>query len=43
MKFEDFLAEHLKDENVKREYDALEPEFQIIHAMLDARLAENLT
>lgn len=42
MMFEDFLQEHLKDENVKRGYDALEPEFQIIHAMLDARLAAGL-
>lgn len=43
MTLDELMNEMLKDENVKREYDALEPEFQIIHAMLDARLAENLT
>lgn len=43
MRFEDVLKEHLADEEVKREYDALEPEFQIVRAMLDARIAENMT
>lgn len=43
MRFEDVLQEHLTDEEVKREYDALEPEFQIVRAMLDARIAENMT
>lgn len=43
MKLEKMMEEMLKDENVKREYDALEPEFQILHAMLDARMKENLT
>lgn len=35
--FKDFLNEQLKDENLKKEYDALEPEFTIIQAMIDAR------
>lgn len=43
MKLEELMKEMLKDENVKREYDALEPEFQIIRAMLDARIEEELT
>lgn len=43
MKLEDFMQELLTDEEVKREYDALEPEFQIVRAMLEARIAENMT
>ena len=42
-KFNDFLAEQLKDPAVKREYDALEPEFVIIQAIIDARKATGLT
>lgn len=41
--FNDFLNEQLKDENFKREYDALEPEFAVIRAMLDARKLTGLT
>ncbi len=32
--FKDFLNEQLKDENFKKEYDALRPEMAIIQAML---------
>ena len=38
-KFNDFLNEQLKDPEVKKEYDALAPEFAIIQAMIDARQA----
>lgn len=41
--FNDFLNEQLKNPNIKKEYDALEPEFSIIQAMLDARKAAGLT
>ena len=41
--FEDFLQEQLSDPEVKKEYDALQPEFEIIRAMLDARIESNLT
>ncbi len=41
--FNDFLNEQLKNENIKREYDALEPEFAIIQAMIDARKETGLT
>ena len=37
--FNAYLKEQLKDPAVKAEYDALEPEFSIIHAMIDARKA----
>ena len=41
--FKDFLNEQLKDENFKKEYDALEPEFTIIKAMIDARKNSGMT
>ena len=37
------MNEQLKNENFKKEYDALEAEFSIIQAMLDARKASGLT
>jgi DNA-binding XRE family transcriptional regulator len=37
------LNELLKDPDFKKEYDALEPEFQIIRAILDGRRKKNLT
>lgn len=43
MRFEDYKQKALMDEEVKAEYDALEPEFQIIRAMLDARIEQNLS
>lgn len=41
--YSDFLKEQLNDSTVKAEYDALEPEFAIIQAMIDARKASGLT
>ena len=41
--FDEFLAEQLKDPEFKKEYDALEPEFAIIQAMIDARKESGLT
>ena len=42
-KFDDFLAEQLQDEEFRKEYDALKPEFDIIRAIIDARVSQNLT
>lgn len=42
-RFNDFLANQLKDPEIKEEYDALEPEFTIIQAMIDARKTTGLT
>lgn len=42
-KYRDFLEEQLEDPAVKAEYDALEPEFSVIQAMIDARRAAGLT
>jgi len=41
--FRDTLNEQLKDEEFKKEYTALDLEFQIIKAILDGRKEKNLT
>jgi predicted transcriptional regulator len=41
--FDDFLAEQLKDDEFRKEYEALEPEFAIIQAIIDSRKTEGLT
>ena len=43
MRFNDYLAEKMKDPEFKKEYDALEPEFAIIQAIIDARKHSGLT
>lgn len=41
--FNEFLKEQLQNPDVKAEYDALQPEFDIIQAIIDARRSQNLT
>ena len=41
--FEVFKEELLSDPEVKKEYDALGPEYDIIQAMIDARVKQNIT
>ena len=41
--FRDFLNEQLQDPEVKREYDALEAEYSIKQAIIDARSAVNMS
>jgi len=41
--FDTYVAEKLKDPVYKAEYDALEPEFAIIHAMIEARKTSGMT
>lgn len=41
--FRETLNEQLKDEAFKKEYLALEPEFQIIKALLNGRREKNIT
>lgn len=41
--FAEFLDEQLQDPEFKTEYDALEPEFTLMQAMIDARKATGLT
>ncbi len=41
--YKDFLKEQMKDEELKREYDALEPEFILMRCIMDARIEKGLT
>ena len=41
--FDEYFKEKMKDPVIKQEYDALEPEYTIIQAMIDARKASGLT
>lgn len=41
--FKEFVNEQLKNSEFKKEYDNLEPEFDVIRAMVDARLSQKLT
>lgn len=41
--FNDYLEQQLKDPAVKSEYDALEPEFAVMRAIIDARIENGLT
>lgn len=41
--FNAFAEQQKKDEEFRREYDALEPEFSIIKAILEARKASGMT
>lgn len=42
-KFNEFKEEMLSNPEVRIEYDALEPEFDIIGALIEARKEQNLT
>ena len=41
--FSEWKKEQIKDPRFKREYDKLEPEFQIARQMIDERIKQNLT
>lgn len=41
--FDDYLVEKLKDQKIKNEYDALEPEFALLTKILDRRYKLKLT
>lgn len=43
IKYNDFKKELLKDKEVKRAYDDLSPEYDIIQAMIDTRKAQHMT
>lgn len=42
-KFDEFLEEQLQDEEFKKEYENMQPEFDVIRAMVEARTSRNLT
>ena len=37
------LSEQLKDEEFRKEYEAIKPEMDVIRAIVDARTSQNLT
>ena len=41
--FRNYLNEQMKDSEFKKEWDSLEPEFNMIQAMIDARKQRNMT
>lgn len=41
--FKDFLNEQLEDTEFKKEWDNLQPEFDVIRAIVDARISQKLT
>lgn len=43
MKFKDHLKEQLKDPDFRSEYEALEPEYEIIRQIILARKESNMT
>lgn len=42
-KFNDFLGEQLQNEEFKKEYENMQPEFDVIRAMVEARTSQDLT
>ena len=41
--FDDMLSKQLKDEEFRKEYEAIQPEMDVIRAIVDARTSQNLT
>ena len=41
--FDDFLENQLQDEGFRKEYESMQPEFDVIKAMVAARTSQNLT
>lgn len=41
--FDQFLEEQLQDEEFKREYENIQPEMNVIRALVEARNSQNLT
>ncbi len=41
--FDEFLETQLQDEEFRKEYESMQPEFDVIKAMVAARMSQNLT
>ena len=39
----DMLSEQMKDEEFRQEYETIQPELDVIRALVDARTSQNLT
>lgn len=42
-RYKEYKKRALKNPQVKFEYDSLQPEYDIIQAMIDARIQQNMT
>ena len=43
IKLDQMLEEQLKNEEFRKEYEAMQPEFDVVRAIVDARMSKNLT
>ena len=41
--FNDMLEKQLEDDEFRKEYEAIQPEMDVIRAIVDARVSQNLT
>lgn len=41
--FNDMLEKQLEDDELRKEYEAIQPEMDVIRAIVDARASQNLT
>ena len=41
--FQEFLNEQLQDDEFRKEWEDIQPEIDVIRAMVDARISQNLT
>ena len=41
--FDDMLSKQLENEEFKKEYESIQPEMDVIRAIVDARTSQNLT
>lgn len=41
--FQEFLEEQLQDDELRKEWEDIQPEMDVIRAMVDARISQNLT
>ena len=41
--FDDTLSKQLQDEEFRKEYEAIQPEMDVIRAIVDARTSQNMT
>ena len=41
--FDDMLYKQLQNEEFKKEYEAIQPEMDVIRAIVDARVSQNMT
>lgn len=42
-KFQDIKKKYMQDPDFRQEYEALQPEMDVIRALVDARIKQNLT